>query len=131
MLGVSAGSVFLKRAFEKLHVQVQTLQYKEYKGAAEMFSRESMSQPLRESLQAIVGDWRQVLTERIARARNLSTETAAELVGRGFMTAHDARAARPRSIAKVTPKTFAPSSIPRASAKSLLASRATCVTRCT
>ncbi len=29
MLGVSAGSVFLKRAFEKLHVQVQTLQYKE------------------------------------------------------------------------------------------------------
>jgi protease-4 len=93
MLGVSAGSVFLKRAFEKLHVQVQTLQYKEYKGAAEMFSRESMSQPLRESLQAIVGDWRQVLTERIARARNLSTETAAELVGRGFMTAHDARAA--------------------------------------
>jgi protease-4 len=93
MLGVSAGSVFLKRAFEKLHVQVQTLQYKGYKGAAEMFSRESMSQPLRESLQAIVGDWRQVLTERIARARNLSTETAAELIGRGFMTARDAREA--------------------------------------
>jgi protease-4 len=93
MLGVSAGGVFLKRAFEKLHVQVQTLQYKEYKGAAEMFSRESMSPPLRESLQAIIGDWRQVLTERIARARNIPLETAAELVGRGFMSARDAHSA--------------------------------------
>ncbi len=67
LLGVSAGGMFLKRALEKVHVQVQTLQYKEYKGAAEMFSRESMSAPLRESLEAVVGDWRQVLTDRIAR----------------------------------------------------------------
>ncbi len=93
MLGVSAGGVFLKRALEKLHVQVQTLQYKEYKGAAEMFSRESMSPPLRESLQAIIGDWRAVLTDRIAHARNLAVETVAELLGRGFMSAHDAREA--------------------------------------
>jgi protease-4 len=93
MLGVSAGGVFLKRAFEKLHVQVQTLQYKEYKGAAEMFSRESMSAPLRESLQAVIGDWRQVLTERIGKARNLPAEKVSELVGRGFMTAQDAREA--------------------------------------
>jgi len=91
MLGVSAGGVFLKRALEKLRIQVQTLQYKEYKGAAETFSRESMSAPLRESLEAIIGDWRQVLTERIAHARKLSSEKAAELVGRGFMSAHDAR----------------------------------------
>jgi protease-4 len=49
-----------------------------------------MSPPLRESLQAIIGDWRQVLTERIARARNIPLETAAELVGRGFMSARDA-----------------------------------------
>jgi protease-4 len=93
MLGVSAGGVFLKRALEKLHVQVQTLQYKEYKGAAEMFSRDGMSAPLRESLQAVVGDWRQVLTDRIARARNLPVEKVAELVGRGFLSARDAREA--------------------------------------
>ena len=93
MLGVSAGGVFLKRALEKLHVQVQTLQYKEYKGAAEMFSRESMSAPLRESLEAIIGDWRQMLIERIAHARKLPVEKAAELVGRGFMSAQDARQA--------------------------------------
>jgi len=93
MLGVSAGGVFLKRALEKLHIQVQTLQYKEYKGAAEMFSRESMSAPLRESLEAIIGDWRQVLTERIAHARKLPAEKTAELVGRGFMSVRDARGA--------------------------------------
>jgi protease-4 len=93
MLGVSAGSVFAKRALEKVHVQVQTLQYKEYKGAAEMFNRDSMSAPLRESLEAIIGDWRQVLTDRIARARKLSVEKVAELVGHGFMSARDAREA--------------------------------------
>ena len=91
MLGVSAGGLFLKRALEKLHVQVQTLQYKEYKGAAEMFSRDTMSAPLRESLQAIIGDWRQVLTDRIARARKLPPEKAAELIGRGFMSARMTR----------------------------------------
>ncbi len=90
MLGVSAGGIFLKRALEKLRIQVQTLQYKEYKGAAETFSRESMSAPLRESLEAIIGDWRQVLTERIAHTRKLPSEKVADLVGRGFMSAHDA-----------------------------------------
>ncbi|HVN27986.1 MAG TPA: signal peptide peptidase SppA [Candidatus Binataceae bacterium] len=91
MLGVTAGGVFVKRALDKLHVGVQTLQYKEYKGAAETFSRESMSGPLRESLEAIIADWRRTLTERIAQARKLSIEKAAELVGHGFMTARDAR----------------------------------------
>ncbi|HLX38217.1 MAG TPA: S49 family peptidase, partial [Candidatus Binataceae bacterium] len=91
MLGVSAGGMFLKRALDKLHVQVQTLQYKEYKGAAETFARESMSAPLRESLEAIIGDWRSVLTERIASARKLSPERAEELIGVGFMTAANAR----------------------------------------
>jgi protease IV len=93
MLGVSAGGMFLKRALDKLHVQVQTLQYKEYKGAAETFARDGMSEPLRESLEAIIGDWRNVLTERIANARKLASERSAELVGAGFMTASDARRA--------------------------------------
>jgi protease IV len=93
MLGVSAGGMFLRRALDKLHIQVQTLQYKEYKGAAETFNRDSMSAPLRESLEAVVGDWRQALTDRIGQARKLSVEKAAEVVGLGFMTAGDARGA--------------------------------------
>ena len=91
MLGVSVGGMFLKGALDKLHIRVQTLQYKEYKGAAETLSRESMSPPLHESLDAIVKDWREVLTNRIAGARKISTEKAREMAGRGFMSAHDAR----------------------------------------
>ena len=131
MLGVSAGGVFLKRALEKLHIQVQTLQYKEYKGAAETFSRESMSAPLRESLEAIVGDWRQVLTERIAQARKLPTEQGRR-AGRSRIYERARRTRAPvSSIAKVTPKTFEPNSIPKASARSSSASRGICATRCT
>jgi protease-4 len=93
MLGVSAGGVFLKRALEKLRIQVQTLQWKEYKGAAEALARESMSAPLRESLEAVIADWRHVVSERIAQARGITAQAAEELIGRGFMSAHDARKA--------------------------------------
>ena len=130
MLGVSAGGVFLKRALEKLHIQVQTLQYKEYKGAAETFSRDGMSAPLRESLEAIIGDWRQVLTERIAHARKLPTEQVAELVGCGFLSAHDARHAGlvdREGYAEDVRAEFDP----EASARSSSVSRAICATQCT
>jgi len=49
MLGVAAGGFFLKNALAKIGVEAQTLQWKEYKGAAEMFNREAMSPELRES----------------------------------------------------------------------------------
>ena len=74
LLGVAAGSVFLKSGLEKLGVHAQTLQWKEYKGAAETFSRDAMSPALRESLDAIVADARKVLAEAIAEARNLPAE---------------------------------------------------------
>ncbi len=93
MLGVSAGGMFLKRALERLHIQVQTLQWKEYKGAAETFNREAMSPQLRESLEAVVGDWRELLCQRIAAARHLTPERAGELVGLGFLSARDAKEA--------------------------------------
>ena len=58
MLGVAAGGFFLSNALDKLGVEAQTLQWKEYKGAAETFTRETMSPEVRESLEAIVGDWK-------------------------------------------------------------------------
>lgn len=93
MLGVAAGSVFLKRALDKLNVRVQTLQWKQYKGAAETVSRETMSAELRESLEAVIGEWRDVLVKRIASARKLEPERARELSGMGFMSARSAREA--------------------------------------
>ncbi len=90
MLGVAMGSPFLKSALEKAEVQVQTLQWKEYKGAGETFSRDAMSPEVRESLEAIIGDWERILVDAIAAARKLPAERARELVAGGFMSARSA-----------------------------------------
>ena len=87
MLGAAAGNIFVKRALERLDIGVQTLQWKEYKGAAEMLSRDAMSAALRESIEAIVSDWRQTLTTRISESRKIPRERAHELVAAGFVDA--------------------------------------------
>ena len=86
MLGISSGSLFLIDALNKLGIQAQTLQWKEYKGAAEMFSRETMSPELRESLEALIGDCQSLLTQSVASARRMPAERARELLGSGFMS---------------------------------------------
>lgn len=86
MLGVAAGGVFLRGALDKLQVEAQTLQWKEYKGAAESLSRERMSPELRESLGAIVADWKELLAARIAAARNVEPARAAQIAGSGFLS---------------------------------------------
>jgi len=87
MLGVATGGVFLKAALDKLKVQAQTLQWKEYKGAAETFARDTMSPAVRESMAAIVTDWEKILVEAIASARKLTPERARELISAGFVSA--------------------------------------------
>ncbi|HVB83121.1 MAG TPA: signal peptide peptidase SppA [Candidatus Binataceae bacterium] len=86
MLGVAAGGVFLRGALDKMKVQAQILQWKEYKGAAETFTRERMSPELHESLEAIVADCKEVLAARLAEARGLASARAAELAGSGFLS---------------------------------------------
>ena len=93
MLGVAAGSFFLKGALAKMHIQAQTLQYKEYKGAAEMFNRDAMSPALRESLEAIVADWQVTMAGKVAAARKIDPERARRLLGEGFISAETAREA--------------------------------------
>ncbi|HEY2524983.1 MAG TPA: signal peptide peptidase SppA [Candidatus Binataceae bacterium] len=94
MLGVAAGGVFLRGALDRLQLEAQTLQWKEYKGAAETLTRDRMSPQLRESLEAIVADCKEVLAERIAAARGLAAERAAELAGGGFLSVRAAIEAR-------------------------------------
>jgi protease-4 len=87
MLGVATGGVFLKNALDKLKIQAQTLQWKEYKGAAETLGRDTMSPAVRESMEAIIADWEKILVEAIASARKLSPEKARELIAAGFVSA--------------------------------------------
>jgi protease IV len=86
MLGVATGGVFLKSALDKLKVQAQTLQWKEYKGAAETFGRDTMSPALRESMEAIVADWEKIIVETVASARKMTPERTRELIAAGFVT---------------------------------------------
>ena len=86
MLGLSAGSLFLTDALGKLGIQAQTLQWKEYKGAAEMFTRETMSPELRESLEALISDCHSLITQSVANTRGMTPERARELLGAGFMS---------------------------------------------
>jgi len=90
MLGVSAGNLFLKQALDKLEVQAQVLQWKEYKGAAETFTRDQMSPALRESVEAVVGDWQQIMVDSVARARKLDPARVSELLNSGFISAREA-----------------------------------------
>ncbi|MGC2302847.1 signal peptide peptidase SppA [Candidatus Binatus sp.] len=87
MLGVATGGVFLKNALDKLRIQAQTLQWKEYKGAAETLGRDTMSPAVRESMEAIVADWEKILVEAIASARKFSPEKTRELIAAGFVSA--------------------------------------------
>jgi protease IV len=86
MLGVATGGVFLKNALDKLKIQAQTLQWKEYKGAAETLGRDTMSPAVRESMEAIVADWEKILVDAIASARKLFPEKARELIAAGFLS---------------------------------------------
>jgi protease IV len=94
MLGVSAGGFFVKRALSSLHIGAQSLQWKEYKGAGEITSREHMSAEVRESLEAVVADWQQVLVDYLAKARGLDGDRARELINAGFLTARQGQEAR-------------------------------------
>ena len=87
MLGAAAGGLFLRNALARIGIEAQTLQWKEYKGAAEMFNRDAMSPELRESLAAIIDDWKSILVAKIAAARKLDLARAAELIARGFLSA--------------------------------------------
>jgi protease IV len=87
MLGVTVGGFFAKRALANLHVGAQSLQWKEYKGAAEVTSREHMSPEVRESLEAVVKDWQEVLVDYLARSRRLEQARVKELVNSGFLSA--------------------------------------------
>jgi protease-4 len=93
MLGVAIGNPFVREALEKAGVRAQTLQWKEYKGAGEMFSRDAMSPAVRESLDAIIGDWMRIIAGAISDARRIPLDRARELASAGFIGMKAAREA--------------------------------------
>lgn len=85
--GVRAEMTFYKGLFDKLGIQFQMLQMGKYKGAAEPYSRTEMSEPLRESLDALVDDTYELLVETIAADRDLKDYEVKTLLDVGLFTA--------------------------------------------
>jgi protease-4 len=96
MLGLGIESTYLARTFEKVGIRFHTLHVGEYKGAFENFSRDSMSTPLRTSLQTLLDDMFKTYTEETAESRkNLPPGVVTEELLNGqklFIVGEDAKA---------------------------------------
>ena len=93
--GLTASALFLKGTLDKLDVTPNFARAGTYKSGAEGFTRNDMSPPAREALQAMVDDLYEGLIDSVAVARGLSRETIAELLENG---PYDAPAAWARGL---------------------------------
>ena len=91
--GVRMEMTFYKGLLDKLGLKFDALRMGKYKGFVEPFSREHMSAPLRESLQAIVDDVYDDLIATVAKDRHLQDYQVKTLVDQGLFSASDAQAA--------------------------------------
>jgi protease-4 len=91
--GVRMEMMFYKGLLDKLGLQFEPLQMGKYKGAAEPLSRKDMSQPLRESLEAIVEDCYQDMLATVAADRKLKDYEVKTFIDRGLFSAADAKKA--------------------------------------
>ena len=91
--GVRAEITFFKGLLDKLGLQFDALQMGKYKGAAEPLTRNEMSKPLRESLDALVDDTYDNLVTTIAADRRLKDYQVKTLLDQGLFTAAAAKKA--------------------------------------
>ena len=94
MPGVRAEVTFYKGLLDKLGIQFDMMQMGKYKGAAEPFTRTSMSPPLRESFEALVDDTYEDLAASVAAGRGMKDYRVKTLLDQGLFTAADARKAQ-------------------------------------
>ncbi len=89
--GLASEGMFFGQAFEKYGIGVQTTRVGKYKSAVEMFTRDSMSEPDREQVAALLNDiWDSLLSE-IAESRQVDLpELIAQSDREGFFTAWEA-----------------------------------------
>ena len=89
--GVRAEVTYYKGLLDKLGLKFESLHMGKYKGAAEPFSRTTMSGPLRESLQSIVDDTYDDMVATIAKDRHLPDYTVKSLIDQALFSAASAK----------------------------------------
>jgi len=93
LIGVRSDGLFLRRALERIGVRAQVLAAGEYKSAGEVFTRDSLSEPAREAVSAVVDAYFEQLVDGLAAGRAQSAERAAGWIDAGPYLAAQAQEA--------------------------------------
>lgn len=91
--GVRAEFSFYKDLLAKVGVEVDMLHVGDFKGAAEPYTRDALSEPVRENMTALVDDFYDEMLTTIAADRNLKVEEVRKAVDRGLLMASEAKEA--------------------------------------
>lgn len=89
--GVRAEMMFFKGFLDKIGLEFEDLKMGKYKGAMEPMTRRDMSQPLRESMEAIVDDIYNEMVTNIAADRHLNSMVVKSLLDHGLYNAEGAK----------------------------------------
>jgi protease-4 len=89
--GVRAEFSFYKDLLGKLGIEADMLHVGQYKGAAESYTRTSLSEPVRKNMTALVDDLYDEMIATVASDRNIKAEQVRELVDVGMISATRAK----------------------------------------
>lgn len=94
LFGLSAQSHYLKPMLDRIGVEVEPFARKEYKTAAERMSRESMSEPQREQVQALIDGHSKALLDALSQRTGTSADQTRALFDTAVFRGPDAIDAR-------------------------------------
>jgi protease-4 len=89
--GVRAEFAFYKDMLAKLGIEADMLHVGDYKGAAEPYTRDSLSEPVRKNMTALIDDLYDDMLSTIASDRKLKVKEVKEAVDQGMILAADAK----------------------------------------
>ncbi len=88
--GLRAEITFYKTLFDFFGIKADMMQVGSYKGAAEPYTRSSMSPEFRQQYEQLLGDFYDQLIETIAKDRKLPVEKVRGLIDQGLFSAEQA-----------------------------------------
>jgi len=94
LTGPSANLPFLHTALSRIGIQPDFMQRHEYKGAAEMFTADDITEPLREDYTQLLGDIQTHIVNDVAAARQLSPTEVRALMDEAPLSAERAKSVK-------------------------------------
>jgi protease-4 len=91
--GVRAEFAFYKDLLAKIGIEADMMHVGDYKGAAEPFTRDSLSEPVRKNMTALIDDFYDEMLTTIATDRDLKVEEVRKAVDCGLLMASEAKEA--------------------------------------